>query len=75
MPRVPFTSIFRTKTDGTIEVLQSARIGGVSITPGSVLRPGQIIGGIDLTQYIKNDFEIDIKDNVIVITGIYGATQ
>lgn len=75
MPRVPFAVIFRRNADGNIEPIQPVRIGGVSIGPGVVLRPGQIIAGLDFSQYANNDFEIDIKDDVMIIKGIYGTGQ
>ena len=75
MPRVPFTTIFRKNPDGSIEPVQQVRIGGVLLTPGVILRKGQIIAGLDLTQYESNEFQIDIKDNVMVINGIYGRGQ
>lgn len=75
MPRIPSSSILRTNANGTVETTQLIRIGGVSLAPGTILNPGQIIAGIDLTQYPRNDFEIDVKDGVLVITGIYGIGQ
>jgi hypothetical protein len=75
MARVPFTTIFRRNEDGTIEPVQQVRIGGILLSPGLMLRLGQIIGGVDLTQYSSNDFDIDVKDGILTINGIYGQNQ
>lgn len=75
MPRVPFATIFRKNTDGSIEPVQPVRIGGVSLGPGVTLTKGQIIAGLDLSQYTNSDFQIDIQDGVLIIKGIYGPGQ
>lgn len=71
MPRVPFSSVFRSNTDGSIEPTQQIRVGGLVLTPGTILRPGQLIAGIDFTQYVGRDFEIDVDGSNLVIKGIY----
>jgi len=71
MPRVPFSSVFRIIAGGNIEPTQALKVGGLTLAPGTILSPGQVIAGIDFTQYTDADFEIDVKGEYLVITGIY----
>ena len=76
MPRIPFSSVFRVNpTDGSIEPTQRIRIGGVELAPGTILRRGQVIAGIDFTQYTDRDFEITVDDQILVIRGIYAPRR
>lgn len=75
MPRVPFNTVFKLLPDGRIEPTQQIRVGGIVLSPGVILGPGQIIAGIDFTQYKKNDFEIAVDGPYLVIKGIYGVSQ
>ena len=72
MPRVPFSTAFNVNTDNSIEPTQSIRVGGILLTPGITIKPGQIIAGIDFTQYKDSDLEIDVDGEFLVIKGIYG---
>ena len=73
MARVKFESVFKKYEDGSIEPLQRIRIGGVTFGPGPgvVFRPGIAIAGVDLTQYVGHDLEVETDNGVLVITGIY----
>ena len=73
MARMAFDSIFiRNIEDGTLEPRQIVRIGGVTMGPGVKFSKGVSFGGIDLTQFIGQAFEVQIDNGVFVITGIYG---
>ena len=71
MARVTFDSLFNRLPDGGLEPRQKIRIGGVVIAPGVHFSQGAIFGGIDLTQYLGHDFEIDVDDDVVVLKSIY----
>lgn len=69
--RVPFTTLFTTHPNNSIEPVIRIRVGGVTIGPGTTITRGVYIGGIDLALYIGHDFEVDVENNVYVIKGIY----
>ena len=69
--RLNFYQIFRINTDGSIEPLRVVRIGGVQFGPGVRFGGGVSFGGIDLAQYIGRDFEVEDKNGISIITGIY----
>lgn len=71
MARMPFASIFRINTDGSLVTNQSIRIGGVQLPQGSIIVRGTVFSGIDITQYNDHDLEVTTDNGVAVITGIY----
>lgn len=75
MARVTFDSVFNKLPDGRLEPKQPIRVGGVTLGPGVQFGRGVSFGGIDFTQFLDRDFEIDTDGNVIVIKGIYGQQQ
>lgn len=72
MARFTFSSIFSTNPDGSFSPRQTIRIGGITLGPGVSFKPGVVFAGIDFTQYIGKDFEVQIDNGITVITGIYG---
>lgn len=68
---MPFTSIFIDHGGNTIEPIQRIRVAGVTLSPGVRINRGTIIGGVDLTQFIGRDFEVETQKDILVITGIY----
>jgi len=72
MARLTFNSIFITNSDGSFEPRQRVRIGGVTIGPGARFGSGVTFAGLDLSQYQGRDFEVQIDNDIFVITGIYG---
>lgn len=71
MARINFNQIFNTNTDGSIESRQRIRVGGIELGPGVRFGNGVSFGGIDFSQFIGNDFEVDIDGNLVIIKGIY----
>lgn len=69
--RLNFYQIFHVNSDGSIEPLRMLRIGSVQIAPGVRFGKGVSLSGIDLTQYIGRDFQVEEKDGILIITGIY----
>jgi hypothetical protein len=72
MARFSFSSIFTEHPDGSIEPIQTIKVGGIEISPGTILRPGVIIGGVDFTQFKGQDFEIETQGSILILKGIYG---
>ncbi len=66
-----FNSIFEEKPGGTLTPRQRIRVGGVELSPGVVFRGGVAFGGIDFTQFIGRDLEVETDGPVLVIKGIY----
>lgn len=71
MAKVPFDSIFKISSDGSVEPKQTIRIGGVTLSPGIKMTSGVSIAGIDIAAYNQHELEITTDDGTIVITGIY----
>lgn len=72
MARLTFDTIFLKNTDGSFSPRQIIRIGGVTLGPSVRFARGVAFAGIDFTQYEGRDFEIQIDNGTMVITGIYG---
>ncbi|MEK6952539.1 MAG: hypothetical protein AABX29_05990 [Nanoarchaeota archaeon] len=75
MPKVPFNTLFKVNANGSIEPIQQIRVGGITLSPGVILSPGQVIAGIDFSQYRDRNFEIAVDGSLLVIKGIYGQGQ
>lgn len=73
MARLNFDSVFTVHDDGAVEPRQRIRVGGVTLGPGVRFTRGVSIGGIDFTQFIDRELEVETdKDTgIIIITGIY----
>jgi len=69
--RFNFYQIFRINPDGSIEPIRIVRIGGVQFGPGVRFGRGVYFGNVDLAQYIGRDFQAEIQNGVVVITGIF----
>ena len=75
--RVNFHQIFKLNSDGSIEPIRRIKIGGVEFGPGVRFTRGISFGGIDLSQYIGRDFEVQEEalasglGVIWVITAIY----
>ena len=73
--RMNFYSLFRLNPDGSIEPLRLIRMGGVQFGPGVRFGRGVMFSGVDLTQFIGRDFEVEMQDNLVIIVGIYNYGQ
>lgn len=72
MARINFNQIFnRDETTGTISPRTTVRVGGVTFGPGVNFGPGVLFSGINLSEFVDNDFEVDIEGDVYIIRGIY----
>lgn len=69
--RINFYQIFKINLDGSIEPIRLVRIGGVQMSPGVRFGKGVSFSGIDLSQFIGRDFEVDDQSGVYVIKGIF----
>lgn len=69
--RVSFNTVFTQHPNGELEPRQRVRVGGVEFGPGVRFSKGVIIGGIDFTQFIGQDLEVETDESVLVIKGIY----
>ncbi len=71
MARVKFWDLFQVNPDGSLEPKKQISIGGVTLQPGVKFTRGVSFSGFDLFQYYGADLEVEKKDGVSVITGIY----
>jgi hypothetical protein len=69
--RMNFYQIFRINVDGSIEPIRIVRIGGVQFGPGVRFGSGVSFGGVDLSQYIGRDFQVEEQNGILIIVGIY----
>ena len=71
MARIKFDAIFLKHNDGSLEPKAKLRVGGVVITPGVKFTRGVAFSGIDFTQFIDHDLEVETDGDTFVIKGIY----
>ncbi len=69
--RVPFNTVFIQYPNAELEPRQRVRVGGVEFGPGVKFSRGVAIGGIDFTQFVERDLEVETDEDVLVIKGIY----
>jgi len=71
MARLNFDSIFTHHQDGALEPRQRIRVGGVTFGTGVRFTRGVAVGGIDFTQFIGRDLEVETDGDILIIKGIY----
>lgn len=71
--RVPFNYVFNLYPDGSLEPKQQIRVGGVVFGPGVKFSKGVAFSGIDFTQFLGHDLEIETENGMVLIKGIYNA--
>lgn len=71
MARITFDSVFTKNLDGSLRPKQRIRVGGVELGPGVSFRKGVAFGGVDFTQFIHRDLEVETDGEILVIKGIY----
>ena len=69
--RLNFHQIFRINSDGSIEPIRIVRIGGVQFGPGVRFGRGVSFGGVDLSQYVGRDFNVEEQNGILIIVGIF----
>lgn len=70
MARLSFDAVFN-NIDGQLEPRQRIRVGGVTFGPGVRFSKGVALGGIDFTQFIDRDLEVETDEDLLVVKGIY----
>ena len=68
--RVNFNQLFSI-ANGAISPKTTIQIGGVTMGPGVSFGGGVSMGGVDLSQHVGKDFEVEEQNGVYVITSIY----
>lgn len=68
--RMKFNELF-SNTNGTVTPKVNVHINGVTMSPGVSFGSGVSFGGIDLSQYIGKDFDVELQNGVYIIKGIY----
>ena len=77
MARVPFSTVFRENKDGSLDITNTIRCGGVTVTcgGGDIIKQSNplslFIGGVDFYLFKGRDLEIETDGDTIVIKGIY----
>ena len=71
MARIKFDAIFSKFPDGSLEPKVKVRVGGIVITPGVRFMRGVAFGGIDFTQFVDHDLEIETEGDIFIVKGIY----
>ncbi|MFH0814492.1 MAG: hypothetical protein V1902_00140 [Candidatus Falkowbacteria bacterium] len=71
MARINFDSVFERRADGTLIPRQRIRVGGIELGLGVVFRRGVAFGGIDFTQFIGRELDVETDGDILVIKGIY----
>jgi len=69
--RLRFDQVFNVVGD-QIQPKSKVKIGGVTMAPGVSMRTGVIVSGIDLTQHVGEDLDVEQHpDGTIEIKGIF----
>lgn len=68
--RVNFNDIF-TVQNGVISPKVQIHINGVTMGPGISFGSGVAFGGVDLTQLVGKDLEVEVQNGVYTIKGVY----
>ncbi len=68
--RMRFDELFN-NSNGVVTPKVTVQINGVTMSPGVSFGGGVLFGGVDLTQYIGKDFDVELQSGVYVIKGIY----
>ncbi len=68
--RINFNQLFEIK-NGMISPKFQVQINGTTMSPGVSFGNGVSFGGIDLSQYINMDFDIEIQNGVYIIIGVF----
>jgi len=76
MARINFNQIFnRNQETGAITPRSRVRVGGVTFGPGMTFVRGTSFNGIDLSNFINNDFEVDVRGDLFIVKGIYAENR
>jgi hypothetical protein len=70
--RVPFSQLFQVNSDGSVSPKAPVHINGVTMGPGVSFGRGVSFGGVELAALQGKDLEVEQRDGVYVLTGVYG---
>lgn len=70
-----FDDVFERLPDNAVKPRRKIRVGGIIISPGMIFRRGASFGGVDFTQFLGNELEVEPKEGALMITKIYGQSQ
>ncbi len=68
--RVPFSDVFATNPDGSFSTRSQVQIGSAALSQGASFRPGALFSGVDITQYVGHDLEVEHVGGVVVVRGV-----
>ena len=68
--RMSFHQLFQQNPNGLMSPLVPVRVGGFTMGPGVSFGGGVGIGGVNLTQLVGQDFDVDVEDGVHVLKGV-----
>jgi len=68
--RKQFNELF-TIQNGMVSPKVPIHINGVTMTPGVSFGNGVSFGGVDLTQFVGKDLEVENQNGVYLIKGVY----
>lgn len=70
--RVTFDEVFQQNPNGSYSPRSTVKIGGVTMNPGVSFTPGVSFSGVDITQYVGRDLEVEKhSDGTIEVKGAY----
>lgn len=66
-----FNDLFEVSPDRRLTPRQAIKIGGVMIGPGITFSPGVYIAGVDITNFIGHNIEVQDEGGMLSIIGFY----
>jgi hypothetical protein len=66
-----FWDIFQDNLDGSLVTKPKLNVNGVNVEPGSVIKPGTAVGGIDFSLYKNLDVAGEYDGDVLSIKGFF----
>lgn len=68
--RVNFNQLFEIQ-NGMISPKVQVHINGTTMSPGISFGGGVAFGGIDLSQFVGMDFDVEIQNGIYIIKGVF----
>lgn len=66
-----FDTIFEVKKDSSVQTKSTIRVSAITIRKGAILKPGQIIAGVDFSKFIGRKFQVQNEEDRLIIRGIF----
>lgn len=67
----PFEDVFRTNPDASLSPRREIHFNGQSMKPGVMIKPGELFGGVDISQHYGKSLEVEDHGNHLLILGFY----